>query len=286
MFKQQATKSSSLKCGQFILDLTQPRIMAVINVTPDSFSGDGLAGRFDQALKQAERAIESGADILDIGGESSRPGALPVSVQEEMDRVLPLVERLADAPVPVSVDTVKPELMVAAIRAGASMINDISGFRTAEAVAALRGSNVGLCVMHMQGAPQTMQHAPDYSDVVTEVSDWLSATAARLISDGVAAERICLDPGFGFGKTLEHNLALFQALPRMIEMGYPLLVGVSRKSMLGAITGQAVDRRMVASVCAAMLAAQSGASILRVHDVAETRDAFAVLKSVTKFTND
>ncbi len=284
MFGKQAESASVLKCGRFDLDLTRPRIMAVINITPDSFSGDGLAGRMDQAMARVEAAIESGADILDIGGESSRPGATPVSVQEEMDRVLPLVERLARGQVPVSIDTVKPAVMVAAIRAGASMINDISGFRSAEAVAAVSRSDVGLCVMHMQGSPETMQDAPAYGDVIADVTRWLNTTLARLNESGVAAQRIALDPGFGFGKTLEHNLALFRGLPQLLELGYPLLVGVSRKSMLGAITGQPVEQRMVASVCAAMLAAQAGARILRVHDVSETRDALKVLQSVTEFT--
>ena len=269
-------------CGQFRLDLRQPRIMAVVNLTPDSFSGDGVADDLDTALRCAELALAEGADILDLGGESSRPGAEPVGVQQELDRVLPLVEHLVTWSVPVSVDTMKPEVMRAAIAAGASMINDINGFRAAGAIEAVAQSQVALCVMHMQGEPRTMQTAPRYGDVVVEVEAFLRQRAAALMSAGVAAERIVIDPGFGFGKTLAHNLALLNALPRFAAIGFPVLAGLSRKSMLGAITGRAVDQRMVASVSAALLAVERGAAIVRVHDVGETRDALALLKALSE----
>ena len=273
-----------LSCGRFQLDLSRPHIMAVLNLTPDSFSGDGLAGlHLDAALRQAEAAVEAGADILDVGGESSRPGAASVGVQEEMDRVLPLVERLVDWAVPVSVDTVKPPVMEAAIRVGVGMINDIAGFRGEAAVEAVAGSDVALCVMHMQGEPRTMQSAPQYENVVGEVTQFLLERTAVLQAAGVSASRLVLDPGFGFGKTLEHNLALLAGLPRLAALGYPVLAGMSRKSMLGAITGRAVDERVVASAAAALLAAERGAAILRVHDVAETRDALAVLRALVEF---
>lgn len=271
---------SALDCGRFCVDLSRPRIMAVINLTPDSFSGDGLAGQHERAIARADAALEAGAELLDLGGESSRPGAAPVSVQAELDRVMPLVERLAGWSVPVSVDTVKPEVMRAAIAAGASMVNDISGFRAPGAVDAVAASGVALCVMHMQGEPRSMQAAPHYDDVVTEVEAFLLERAATLEASGVAKSRLVLDPGFGFGKTLAHNLALLNALPRLAGCGYPVLAGLSRKSMLGAITGRPVGERMVASVAAALLAAQGGARIVRVHDVAETRDALAVLNAL------
>ncbi len=254
--------------------------MAILNVTPDSFSGDGLQGRRDAALRKAEAAIAAGAGILDIGGESSRPGALSVSEQEELDRVIPLVERLAGGPVPVSVDTVKPGVMRAALRAGASLINDINAFAEVGAVEAVKDSDAALCVMHMQGEPRTMQSQPRYDDVVVEVSRHLAARVAVLGEAGVAPERIIVDPGFGFGKTLDHNLALLRAMDRIVALGYPVLVGLSRKSMIGAITGRPVESRLGGSVAAAMIAVQRGAHIVRVHDVAETVDALKVLDAV------
>ncbi|MEC5386962.1 dihydropteroate synthase [Uliginosibacterium sp. H3] len=254
--------------------------MAIINVTPDSFSGDGLVGRRDMALRQAEQAIADGADILDIGGESSRPGAEAVGLQEELDRVVPIVEAFANAGVPLSVDTVKPQVMRAVASAGAAIINDINGLREPGAIEAVAATDVGVCLMHMQGEPRTMQSAPHYRDVVTEVRDFLCLRADALKSAGVATERILVDPGFGFGKALVHNLALFADLSRLRDLGYPLLIGVSRKSMLGQITGQPVAQRLAASVAAAMLAVQRGAAIVRVHDVAATRDAFAIMAAI------
>jgi dihydropteroate synthase len=273
-----------LKCGRFSIDLSRPRIMAILNLTPDSFSGDGFARNLDAALRYAEGAVKAGADILDLGGESTRPGAESVSEQEELDRVLPVAERLADWPVPLSIDTVKPSVMRAALDAGASMINDIRGFQAPAAVDAVRASNAALCVMHMQGEPRSMQSAPHYDDVVAEVGDFLEGRVRALVEQGIEADRIVIDPGFGFGKTLVHNLALFRALDRFVATQRPVLIGVSRKSMLGAITGRDVNERAAASVAAAVLAVDRGARIVRVHDVAATRDALAVWEAVRNVT--
>jgi len=274
-----------LVCGNFRLTLDRPLIMGIVNLTLDSFSGDGLAaGDLQQAVERGLRLIEEGADLLDIGGESSRPGALPVSIEEELARVIPLVERLSDCGVPLSVDTVKPAVMHAAIVAGASMINDINALCAPGALECVAGSNAAVCLMHKQGDPASMQLCPEYADVVGEVQSYLAERARAAEQAGIARERIVIDPGFGFGKTLEHNIALFRHLEQLggrSDVRLPLLVGVSRKSMLGQITGQSVGQRQHASVAAAMLAAQRGASILRVHDVAATRDALAVLKALT-----
>lgn len=269
----------TLSCGRFRFDNATPRIMAILNVTPDSFSGDGMLKARDVVRRSAERAVAAGAAMLDVGGESSRPGAEPVSEAEELDRVIPVVEALAGGSVPVSVDTVKPVVMREALRAGASMINDINALRADGAIEAVAASDAGLCLMHMQGEPRTMQQAPQYDDVTREVLSMLDSRVAEVERSGVAPERILLDPGFGFGKTLEQNLSLFRSLPALCAK-YPVLVGVSRKSMIGAITGQPVDRRVVASAVAAALAVQLGASWVRVHDVEETRDALAMLAAV------
>lgn len=225
---------------------------------------------------RAENAVAEGAEILDVGGESSRPGASPVSVNEEIDRVMPVVEALVRLGVPISVDTTKPQVMKAALSAGADMINDIGGFSAEGAVEAVADSSVALCIMHMQGEPRTMQQTPHYGDVVSEVRNYLLDRAQSLQAAGVAADRICLDPGFGFGKTLQHNLSLLRQLGNLCGCSYPVLAGLSRKSMLGSITGRAPAQRVVASAAAALLAAQGGARILRVHDVAATRDALLV----------
>lgn len=254
--------------------------MAIINVTPDSFSGDGLRGDIDAAMRRAETAIAQGADMLDIGGESSRPGSEPVSEAEELERVVPLVERLADVSVPISVDTTKPAVMRAALRAGASMINDINAFRAPDAVEAVCASEAAVCVMHMKGQPKTMQQAPEYDDVVAEVGSFLDERVATLRAAGVTAERIVLDPGFGFGKTLEHNLELLRNLERTSREALPVLVGVSRKSMLGMITGRAVEERVAAGLAVAQHALEKGARIVRTHDVAATRDMIAVWSAI------
>ncbi|NMG43468.1 dihydropteroate synthase [Aromatoleum toluvorans] len=269
-----------LKCGRFDIDLERPRIMAIINTTPDSFSGDGLGHDLDAAMRRCEAAVAAGAHILDIGGESTRPGSESVPEQEELDRVVPLVERLADWPVPVSVDTVKPAVMRASLAAGATLINDINGFRAPGAMEAVADSDAALCVMHMQGEPRSMQAAPHYDDVVGEVLDFLDHQVGALRALGVARERILLDPGFGFGKTVEHNLALMRALDRFLATGFPVLIGVSRKSVLGAVTGRAVADRVPASIAGALIAVERGARIVRVHDVAQTRDALTVWEAV------
>ena len=268
------------QCGSYRLQFVRPAIMAIINVTPDSFSGDGLGGSADAALRQAEQALRDGATILDVGGESTRPGSASVPLKEELARVIPTVRALATLGVPVSVDTVKPEVMRESIVAGAAIINDINALREPGAVEAVAQSDAGVCLMHMQGQPRTMQQAPMYRDVAAEVVTFLQERVAAVMQAGVAAERISLDPGFGFGKTLEHNLELFRALPQLCNKGFPILVGVSRKTMIGAVTGRAVNERVMASVATAMLAAQKGAAILRVHDVAATRDALAMWAAI------
>lgn len=271
----------SLHCGSHFLNLDRPLIMGIVNVTADSFSGDGHAyAGLSDALRHAERLIAEGADMLDIGGESSRPGALPVSEAEELARVVPLVEALRGCGLPLSVDTVKPAVMRAAIAAGADLINDIAALQAPGALEAVADSQAAVCLMHMQGQPGTMQAAPQYGDVVQEVMDFLASRVAVAEAAGIARERIVLDPGFGFGKTLQHNQNLFRALPRFAHFNLPLLVGVSRKSMLGQITGRDVGERMPASIAAAMLAARAGAHVVRVHDVAATKDALAVLSAL------
>ena len=254
--------------------------MGIVNLTPDSFSSDGLGNDLERAVAHARHQLEAGADILDIGAESSRPGATPTPEDEELRRLIPLLERIVGWGVPISVDTYKPAVMRAALAAGATMINDIAGLRYPGALEAVQGSDCAVCLMHMRGEPGTMQQAPEYLDVVGEVEAYLGERLALCRQAGIAAERIVLDPGFGFGKSLEHNLAMFRALPRFAEAGYPLLIGVSRKSMLGGITGRPVGERMPASIAAAMLAVQKGAKILRVHDVAATVDALKVLSAI------
>lgn len=270
-----------LKCGRFELSLTRPLVMGIVNLTPDSFSGDGISGDVSRAIDHAKAQIAAGADLLDLGAESSRPGAQPTLLAEELARLLPVLDALRACGVPVSVDTYKPNVMREAIAAGASMINDIYGFRQPGAIEVVADSECGICVMHMQGEPLTMQAAPEYADVVVEVAGFLQARVSALRQAGIAPERICVDPGFGFGKTLADNLALFNALPRFAAIGQGVLVGVSRKSMLGAISGRPVGERLNASIAAALLAAERGAAILRVHDVAATRDALAVLAAVS-----
>lgn len=273
-----------LHCGRFTLALSRPLVMGVVNVTPDSFS-DG--GRFfdpandpAKAIAHARRLVEEGADILDIGGESSRPGAAPVSVREELERILPVLDALRDVPLPVSIDTMKPEVMRAALDRGASMINDINALRAQGAAEVITGSGAAVCLMHMQGDPRTMQHEPRYADVVGEVKAYLAERAAAAESAGVDRACIVVDPGFGFGKAVAHNLVLLRELTGLGELGYPVMVGLSRKSTLGAITGRPADERMPASIAATLLAVQRGARIVRVHDVAATRDALAVLAAL------
>ena len=269
-----------LQCGTYRLILDRPLIMGVVNVTPDSFSDGGHYLRLDAAVDHARRLIDEGADLLDIGGESTRPGAAAVSLDEERRRVLPVLQALVSAGVPLSVDTQKPELMREAVAAGAAMINDVNGFEAADALAAVSAGNSAICIMHKQGSPQTMQQAPRYGDVVFEVNGYLQTRIAAAEAAGIARQRIVIDPGFGFGKTLEHNLGLLRDLERVAAGGVPVLAGLSRKSMIGALTGREVGDRIFGSVAAALIAAQRGAAILRVHDVAATRDALAVWKAV------
>lgn len=269
----------AFQCGRFLLDLDSPKIMAIINLTDDSFSGDGLQGDVSAALRHAERALEQGADMLDIGAESSRPGADPVPEAIERARVVRFVECARAWQVPLSIDTVKPRVMRAALEAGADMINDINAFRAPGAIEAVAGGTAGLCVMHMQGEPRTMQQDPRYVDVVGEVMAFLGERVDALRAAGVARERLLLDPGFGFGKSVEHNFTLLRELERFSAGGLPVLAGVSRKSMLGAVTGRAVDERLAASVVAALIALQRGAAIVRVHDVAPTLDAIKVWRA-------
>ncbi|MDR2189134.1 MAG: dihydropteroate synthase [Azonexus sp.] len=271
---------SFLHCGPYRLSLQRPLLMGIVNMTPDSFSGDGLGGDVDRAIAHARLQREAGADLLDLGAESTRPGALPTTADEELRRLLPVLEEVTAWGIPISVDTCKPTVMRAALAAGAAMINDITALGAPGALAAVADSDCAVCLMHMQGEPRTMQAAPFYADVVGEVSAFLTAAADRCRQAGIADERLVVDPGFGFGKTLAHNLALFRHLTAIAVDGLPLLAGVSRKSMLGAITGQPVAERLAASVAAAVLAAQKGARILRVHDVAATRDALAVWTAI------
>lgn len=269
-----------LCCGKFKLLLDRPLIMGIVNLTPDSFSGDGLATDTERAIAHARHQIEAGADILDIGAESSRPGAAPASLAQELDRLLPVLDALSDCEVPLSIDTYKPEVMRAALAAGASMINDIYALRMPGAIEAVVESDCAICLMHMQGEPMTMQRAPVYDDVVNEVSGFLVDRIEALTAAGVNLERLVLDPGFGFGKTVGHNLAILRRLDIFSRGGVPVLAGLSRKSMLGSITGRSVEGRVAASVAAALLAVQAGARIVRVHDVAETRDALVVWQAL------
>jgi len=269
-----------LQCGAFKLSLEHPLVMGVVNATPDSFSDGGLHASTEQAVAHARRLAGEGADILDIGGESTRPGAQAVGLDEERQRVLPVLEALADSGLPLSIDTRKPELMIEAIAAGAAMVNDVTALRAPAALAAVARAQVAVCLMHMQGEPGTMQENPTYRDVVREVRDFLGERIAAAERAGVARNRIVVDPGFGFGKTVEHNLALLRALGEFRSLGVALMAGLSRKAMLGKLAGREPRERVAASVAAALLAVQNGAQIVRVHDVAATRDALAVWNAV------
>ncbi len=268
------------QCGKYRLDLERPLIMGVVNVTPDSFSDGGRFESAAAAVAHAHQLIAEGADIIDIGGESTRPGAAEVDLDEERRRVLPVLERLSDVAVPISVDTRKSALMRDAIAAGASMLNDIEALQTPASLEIAAGANVAICLMHKRGAPANMQRDPRYDDVVADVAGFLAARVAVACAAGIARERLVVDPGFGFGKTLAHNLQLLRSLRGTAPEGVALLAGISRKSMLGQITGRDASERTYASVAAAMIAVQNGANIVRVHDVAATRDVLAVLSAV------
>ena len=269
-----------LHCGTYRLSLARPLIMGIVNVTPDSFSDGGKFHDASRAIEHGKQLIADGADILDIGGESSRPGAEPVTEETELRRVLPVIEALSAAGVPLSIDTVKPGVMRRAVCAGAVIINDIAALQARGALDAAAAGNAAVVLMHMQGTPASMQQAPHYSDVVSEVKAFLAARVAAAIAAGIDRKRIAIDPGFGFGKTLEHNLALLRRLDVFAELDCPLLVGLSRKSMFKGFSSRGMHQRVPASIAAALLAAQRGAHILRVHDVAATRDALAVLAAL------
>ena len=272
-----------IDCAGKLLDLSRPRVMGILNVTPDSFSDGGVYLGPDAALNQARQMVEEGADIIDIGGESTRPGAASVSLQEELDRVIPLIEALAaELPVPLSIDTSKAEVMSAAVQAGVGMINDVMALRGEGALAAAAASTLPVCLMHMQGEPRTMQADPCYNDVTAEVSGFLLERVDACLAAGIERERLLLDPGFGFGKTLKHNLQLLRELHQVTALGLPLLVGISRKSMIGALLdGAVVDQRLYGSLAAAVMAVERGAAIVRVHDVKPTVDALRITAAVT-----
>jgi dihydropteroate synthase len=269
-----------LQCGPHKLDLSRPVVMGVVNVTPDSFSDGGKFLDRSKAVDHAKQLVEEGAAILDIGGESTRPGAAEVSVEEELRRVVPVVEALAGIGAVISVDTSKPEVMKAAAAAGAGIINDVRALALQGALEAAAESGCAVCLMHMQGDPRTMQQAPSYGNVVTEVKAFLLDRAQSCRAAGIPAERLSLDPGFGFGKTLEHNAALLRELDTFGDTGLPLVVGLSRKSMLQKILGRPVGERLYGSLALAVMAAMKGAHIVRAHDVAATADALKTVAAI------
>lgn len=265
------------------LDLSRPQVMGILNITPDSFSDSGKFIKLDQALLQTEKMLQAGADIIDIGGESTRPQAEQVSLQQELDRVLPVIETIRQRfDCLISIDTSKAEVMRQAIALGANMINDIRALQQPNALATAVDLGVPVCLMHMQGTPQTMQHNPQYQDAVSEVKNWLIARASYCIQQGILAENIILDPGLGFGKTVQHNYQLLKHCQQLVETGFPVLIGLSRKSMLGAVLNKTVDQRLIGSVTGALLAVMKGAKILRVHDVEETVDAIKIFNAMER----
>lgn len=273
--------NSRFQCGRFQLDLTRPHVMGIVNVTPDSFSDGGKYTSVELAVDHALRLIAEGADILDIGGESTRPGAQPVSLEEELRRAIPVIEALSKvSTVPLSIDTYKPEVMRAAIAAGVDMVNDICALREPGALEIVADSHVGVCLMHMQGVPQTMQLDPSYNDVVAEVRQFLLDRVEACLAYGIVRGRMVLDPGFGFGKTTAHNIALIQHLDSFTELELPLLVGLSRKSVLGRIAGGDEQQRLHAGLAASVISVMKGANIVRVHDVKATVDALKVVAAV------
>jgi dihydropteroate synthase len=270
-----------IDCAGKPLDLSRPRIMGVLNITPDSFSDGGDFFTLEKAVARAEQMVEEGAAIIDLGGESTRPGAAPVSVDEELQRVIPVIEALhATVPVPLSIDTRKPAVMQAAVAAGAGLINDVNALQEAGAVEMAASLEVPVCLMHMQGNPETMQDTPTYHNVVDEVTAYLEARAHACLQQGIPKERILLDPGFGFGKTTPHNLLLLQQLERLVETGFPVLVGLSRKSLIGKVLDLPVDKRLYPGLALAVLAVWKGAALVRCHDVRPTREAIAMCQAV------
>ena len=270
-----------LDCGGRKLDLSRPAVMGILNVTPDSFSDGGVFLSRENAIAHARRMAEEGADIIDVGGESTRPGAQPVSAQEEMDRVIPVIEALrGKISLPISIDTSKPEVMRAAVAAGAGFINDVRALRDEGALEAAASLHVPVCLMHMQGEPRRMQENPRYRDVVSDIGDFLRARLQAARAAGIPAQRLVIDPGFGFGKTLEHNLELLRGLKTLQSLGAPVLVGLSRKSMIGKALGLPVEGRLQASVALALMAVQNSARIVRVHDVGPTVEALRMWQAV------
>lgn len=278
---------AELECGARSLNLSLPQVMGIVNATPDSFSDGGRFHRHgalnrDAVLAQVESMVSAGASMIDIGGESTRPGAESVGIEEELDRIVPLVEAINQRfDIVVSVDTSSPQVMLESAAVGAGFINDVRALQREGAVEAAASTNLPVCLMHMQGSPQTMQAQPEYLSVVDEVKAFLAVRLSVLQGAGIAKNKILLDPGFGFGKTLEHNLQLLKQLPAFESMGLPVLVGVSRKSMFGELLGRDVDKRLAGSLSAALIAAQGGAKIIRVHDVPETVDVLKLWHAVT-----
>lgn len=263
------------------VDLSKPKVMGVLNVTPDSFSDGGRFNSLDAALRQAEQMVKCGAAFIDVGGESTRPGAAPVSIDEELNRVCPIVDRISkNLDVVISVDTSTPEVMEESVTLGAGLINDVRALQRSGAQSVALKLDVPVCIMHMQGSPEMMQNNPLYSSVVENIAEFLMGRAEQLIQAGFNRDKIIIDPGFGFGKTLSHNLQLLKGVDKLVNTGYPVLVGLSRKSMIGTILDKPVDERMIGSVAAAVIAAYKGASILRVHDVQETVDALSVVQAL------
>ena len=269
-----------LECAGKLLDLSQPRVMGILNITPDSFSDGGNFFAQDQALKHALAMVEAGASIIDIGGESTRPGAKEVSVADELARVIPVIEALRDIPAVISIDTSKPEVMMAAVEAGAGLINDVRALQEPGALEAAAALSVPVCLMHMQGQPRSMQQAPVYENVIEDVYTFLAQRVEACVEAGIERQHLLLDPGFGFGKSLSHNLSLLAHLDRFKELNLPLLVGMSRKSMLGAIVDKPTEQRLSAGLAVSAIAAWQGANIIRVHDVAETTDVIKVVTAV------
>jgi dihydropteroate synthase len=275
-----AVVSRTLRCGSYRLSLERTLIMGIVNITPDSFSDGGQFFDRDRAIAHARDLVSQGADLLDIGAESTRPGARAVPADEELERLLPVLESLRDIAVPISIDTSKPAVMSAVLAAGASMINDVNALQAEGAAAVVRDSGCAICLMHSRGTPQTMQSLAQYQNVVAEVKQFLAQRLAACEAAGIARERLVIDPGFGFAKRSPHTLTLLRELRALTELGVPVLAGISRKSTLGKITGRPDDERVSASVAAALLAAQRGAAIVRVHDVAPTRDALLVMQAI------
>ncbi len=280
----QLNQPATWRCGRFLFDFSKrkrPVIMGILNATPDSFSDGGRFRTPQDAIVQAEQMITNGVDLIDIGGESTRPGAEPISLQEELDRVLPIIEALKDCGIPLSVDTYKAETMRQSLRAGVDCVNDIWALRQEGAVdAVMENSSCGIVLMHMQRNPQTMQFDPEYVDVIGEVMQFLRERAELLVQKGVDKDRIAIDPGFGFGKSLEHNLNMLSNFGTFSKLSYPVLAGISRKSMIGKVTGKDTNGRVAASVAAAVMAADRGAKIIRVHDVPETVDALKLWEAI------